>query len=395
MKRLIGLFLALCFALTAQAAPAKPLSIEEHNALVPSRICLDTATNFQKKGIVSSAESYQVAVNECLSQAKAVLGRDIAYNEMLQNVKTSTELTTGQKVGGWVTGFSLLQVLSAIGIGIFGSIFLFYAAPLFLSLPKVVYEAALYAGAIGLSVFGLTLGVTGYLYGFIGVLLFVGALFFTVKAHSLKGDGWGLFLIIMVYAGVFAFLYQSTLIGYVAVLALLCAAGFIADSFGLGYVIGFQDEKAVPIGTFAAFLVLGVHLVMRMNSVDQPYIQVFAPGAYWLGSFVGFLGLLIMSSKYYTNVSEFTGRYLLSNVLMLFAGIGAILLGSYYGVPEIAKIGGTFLVLWTVEKYGEVTMHGLLSASFFGLIGCVGLFWFANWALEHSDKIAPYLLFVS
>lgn len=394
MKLLVAFLLWLA-AFGAWASPAKPLSIEEHNNLIPARICLDNAANFQKKGIVTSEAAYQSAVAECLSTAKTVLGRDIAFNDLLQGVKTTPELTTSQKVVGWVTGFTWLQMLATIGVGIFGSIFLFYSFPLLVAIPKEVYEFGLYAGAVGLSAYGLTLSSGGHLYGLIGVLLFAGSLTFTVHAHKLKGDGWGFFAVIAVYAAVFAFLYQSTMIGFVAVTALLAAAGFMAHAFGLGYVIGFADEKSVPLGTFVAFLLVAIFVGMRMGSVDQPYIQVFAPGAYWMGSFVGFIGLLIMTSKWYTHGMD-TGRYVLTNVfLMPVAGIGAIVIGSMYGVPELAKIGGTFFVLWAVEKYVEVTMHGLLSASFFGLVGCGGLLVFSNWALAHSDKVGPYLLFVS
>ena len=393
MLRTLLLFITLLVASTAWATPSKPLSIEEHNNLVYWRVCLDSAANFQKRGIVSSTEQYQQAVQVCLDGAKSALGRDITFNEIVQGVKTTSELTTSQKVVGWVTGFSMLQALSAAGIGIFGSIFLFYAFPVFVAIPKTAYELLLYGGAFGLTGYGLTLPDGGYFYGFIGVLLFAGSLAFSAHIHRWKNERpWGFFAIIMAYAAVAAFLFQSTLIGFVAVTALLASAGFMAYAFGLGYVIGFQDEKSVPIGTFVAFLVLGLYLAMRMMNVDQPYIQVFAPGAYWMGSFVGFLGLLIMTSKWYARGSSF---FVTNFVLMPIAGLGAIIIGSVYGVPELSRIGGTFLVLFVVEKYVEVTMHGMLSASFFGLVGSGVLFMLANWALQNSDKVGPYLLFVS
>lgn len=388
--RFLLLAIALFLPFVASAIPSKPLSIEEHNKLVPSRICLDNVAHFQKLGAFSTGEKYNEAVLSCVNSARESLGRDITWNELVQNVKPSYELSGLQKAAGWLEGFSILQVFAGIGIAVFGTLFAFYAFPVFVAIPKGLYELILYAAALGSTWYGLTLA-NGYIYGFIGTILFIGALAFSAHIHNWKGSPSRFSGMVMVYAAIAAFLYQSTLIGFVAVTALMCAVGFIAESWGLGYVIGFEDEKDVPQGTATAFLILAFYVGMRVFNIDDPYIKVFAPGAYWMGSFVGFLGLIIMASKWYPS-----GNYALMNFIVVpVAGVGAILIGSIYGVPELAKIGGTFFGLWFVEKYVEVTFHGILSGSFFGLIGSLAVFKFTTWAIENAERVGPYLLFIS
>src|SRR3989338_5903950 len=389
MRYLSFLLLAfIMFAPTlASAIPSKPLSIEEHNKLVPSRICLDNAAHLLKKGVLPSQVEYDKAVAECMASAKEALGRDITFNELVANVQPTYELHGLQKAAGWLSGFSFLQIMAGIGIAVFGSIFAFYAFPVFVAIPKSMYEALLYATSVGLTWYGLTLP-TGYIFGFMGTLFFIGALAFSSHVHRWKGSPTGFSAMVLVYAAVAAFLYQSTLIGFVAITALMCAVGFIADSWGLCYVIGFRDEKVVPQATAVAFLVLGFYVALRIFNVDDPYIKVFAPGAYWMGSFVGYLGLLIMASKWYGHGMD--GRYFAMNFfIMPVAGVAAILLGSIYGVPELQKIGGTFFGLWCIEKYVEVTFHGLLSGSFFGLMGSIGVFYITSWAIANADKVGP------
>lgn len=389
MKRFL-LFLTLCFASVALwAAPPKPLSIEEHNKLVQYRICLDNIGNFKEAGIMT-AEAYDAAVKKCVDGARATLGREITMNEILQKVEPTWQLTTSQKVAGWVDTWSFMQILATIGVGICGAVFLFYAFPRLRAVPKELYEFMLYGLAVWMTFFGLTFGLNAYIMGFVGVILFVGAWTFTVKAHHLESDNpWFFFFVILVYSGIAAFLYQSTLIGYVSVIALLAMVGFIIHASGLGIAVGFKDKESVPTGTFVAFALVMAHLLMRAY-LDEPYLAVFAPAAFWVGSIVFFLGLLIMSSKWYSH----SGKFVLWNMLLPIMAIAAVFVGEFLGVPDLARVAGTMLVLWAVEKYVEVTMHGVLSASFFGLLGSGALLWFSNWALENSERVGKYLLFV-
>lgn len=391
--RFLLVLLALFAPFSVFATPAKPLSIEEHNKLVPSRICLDNAAHLLKKGVLPSQAAHDKAVAECLAGAKEALGRDIAFNELVSGVGTSYELHGLQKAAGWLAGFSLLQALAAVGIAVFGSVFAFYAFPVFVAIPKSFYEAGLYATSLGLTGYGLTLS-DGYIWGFMGTLFFGGALAFSSKIRGWQGSPTRYSAMVFVYAAIAAVLYQSTLIGFIAVTALMSMAGFVADAWGLGYVIGFKNEKVVPQATAVAFLVLGFYMALRIFNVDDPSVKVFAPGAYWMGTFVGYLGILIMASKWYGDGVD--GRYMAMNVLIMpLAGVAAILLGSIYGVPEVQKIGGTFFGLWMIEKYVEVTFRGLLSGSFFGLLGSIALFYATSWAIANAEKVGPYLLFIS
>lgn len=392
-KHLVA-FVLLLVSFTVSALPAKPLSIAEHNKLVPSRICLDNATNYHKSGIISF-DQMNAATAKCVADAKAVLGRDISVLDLTQQVKTSEERTTAEKFGGFFDGIDWVRTLFAIGIVIFGCIFVGMTLPLWMSLPPAAYAFALFGISIALSWYGLSKSSDNAIWGLMSALVWIGAQVYTTQVVlKLKGNPSGFFLIATAVTGLIAFLFQSSLVGYVPVICLLCAAGFAAEAFGLGFAIGFSDDKSVSIGTTVAFILLGTYVLIRISGHDDPYIQPFAPASYLVGSFVGFLGLLILSSKWYAG--PFTGGYLFSNVILMpLFGFGAVMIGSMYGIPELQKVGGTFFALWLIEKYVEWTFKGLVSVSVFGLLGSIGGFYLFTALREHAEKLGPYLFFVS
>ena len=84
---------------------------------------------------------------------------------------------------------------------------------------------------------------------------------------------------------------------------------------------------------------------MKTTGVTNLGIKVFEEGALFLGSFVGYLGLLISSSsKWYGRNNP--GRYLFAQIVTFIAGGLAIFIGATFGIGELLKIGGTFFVLW-------------------------------------------------
>ena len=387
-KNLVAFTLALFCSIFAYAAPSQPLSIAEHNMLVPSRICLENAAHFQKKGMLGS-ETYASAVQECLAQAKTALGRDISFPEVMEKVGTTYELTGAQKVAGALSSLSWMQGLFAIVGAIAGAVFLFHLVPVIAWIPKGVYEVLFYSASLALTFGGLTLASGGQYAGLVGTLGFAGSLMFTAWVHKLASKPMRYFGVVMLYAGIAAFLYQSTLIGYVAVLAFLAMGGFAASMGGLCYAIGFKDEAAVPRGTASAFALLAGYVVFRAVGMPDAYLSVFAPGAYFLGSFVFFLGLLILSSKFYRS------SYFSWNLIMLVAALVGIWLGGVLGIPDLSKMAGSFLVLWVLEKWFEIPAGSVLGYSFLTVIGCGIGYFIVQLAMQNAERLGPYLFFVS
>ncbi len=388
-KNLLACTLALLCSFFVYAAPAEPLSISEHNQLVPSRICLDSALRFQKKGVLVG-EAYATAVAECLTQARVALGRDISAADLTQKVGMAYELTAAQKFAGALSSLSWMQGFFAVVGAIAGAIFLFHCVPVFKWIPKGLYEVLFYVTSLGLTFGSFLFGWGGHYAALVGTLGFGGSLMFSAWVHKLKSSPMRFCFFVMVYAIIAAFLHQSTLIGYVAVLALLGMGGFAASMGGLCYAIGFKDEAAVPRGTGVAFLLLFFYVGSRAFGFPDAYLSVFAPAVFFLGSFVFFLGLLILSSKFYRDSS-----YVVWNAVMLVAAFAAIWLGGVLGVPDLAKMAGSFLVLWALEKWFEIPAGSVLGYSFLTAIGCGIGYFVVQHLMQNHEKFGPYLFFVS
>merc|ERR1711981_1415633 len=93
--------------------------------------------------------------------------------------------------------------------------------------------------------------------------------------------------------------YHSTLLAYLAVVCGYATLGFSVACFGLCWCIGFNSEEGIERCLGASGLTLLAVLVrpgMQLGPFASP-ITVF-------GGIVGFLALLIVSSKWYGNVGE-------------------------------------------------------------------------------------------
>jgi len=85
--------------------------------------------------------------------------------------------------------------------------------------------------------------------------------------------------VLFIVSATTAFLYTSSLIGFVAVIALLASLGFSAAMYPGCYVIGFEDEDAVGKATTAAFIILTIFVVSRIFGTELPQLEIFETGA--------------------------------------------------------------------------------------------------------------------
>jgi hypothetical protein len=256
--------------------------------------------------------------------------------------------------------------------------------------PLAFYEAVFYAGSIALAVWGRTLasGVAPYV-GLTGCLLFGAAVLFTAKAHKgLKLGGAGASAIMCIAWSVAAVAYGSGIIGFIAVAALMSALGFSVLVTPLTYCIGFEDEAAVGRATSAAFAVLVAFVCVRAFGLDASFLGVFETGALFLGSFVGYLGLLIASSRWYDGRGR---NYVLFQVVTVVAGIAALFVGSVFGIGELQKIGGTFFVLYGVEKILEIPAKSARGYAAVGLLVSAAVFGFCMYVKSDPESLRPFL----
>jgi hypothetical protein len=133
-------------------------------------------------------------------------------------------------------------------------------------------------------------------------------------------------------------------------MALKCFKGFSFLAIPFCYFIGFSGyflclcgvhfvnrARAIPRSMAASAVLLTFSSYLRINHIDNDIFHPFTFGALFMGNsqyfcvllikgtIVYFLGLLIISNKWYDFVA--VERYLFRNFLALFSGVAAVVLG--------------------------------------------------------------------
>lgn len=382
---------------TATAATATALAPDVTATLMPIRYKLEAVGEMLLEGEITISQR-DAALHRYLKEARDAAGTTIPIEQLLTlhapiSETTAPQLTLLQKAAGFVTFMNILWVFAIVG-GAVCAFILF--GSLLLRVPAMLYELLAYGASAGLVAWGLR-ATSGTEYILLtGGALFAAALGITWKVHSdaIKRQfgehvATAYFIILTITLGGIAMLGNSTFVGFAAMIALMGALGFSAAVIPCGYAVGFTDDDALARATSAGFLLLALFVGLRVFGISEGTLHVFTAGALWMGSFVGYLGLLIASSKWYSR----RRIYPLMQLITILAGIAAIFFGSVFDVGELQKIGGTFFALYLIEKVCEIPAEGIEGKAFVGLLASAtawGVFWFAT---THMDVLGPYLPF--
>lgn len=396
LKRIATLAFALFvtfFTFAASAQPADPVA-----RIAAARRSVIALQETADTGVITRGQAEEGA-KRYLAQASEAAGKPLTMDELMAAPDAATagpapQLTALQRFAGLITFVNVLWVL-AIGVGVASFAFLFgsFVKDLIKALKNVpleFYEFVFYAGSVGTAVYGRSLaaGVAPYV-GLTGCLLFGAALLFTAKAHqSLKFGGAGVSAILFVVWSAAAVVYGSSMLGFIAVAALLSALGFSVIVSPLCYAIGFEDKAALGKATSAAFVILAGAVGIRIAKAHVPALATFEDGALFLGSFVGYLGLLVASSRWYDGKDR---NYVLFQVVTIVAGVAALLIGSVFGIGELQKIGGTFFVLYLVEKLFEIPAKSARGYAAIGLVASAVIFGFSMYVKSNPESVRPFL----
>jgi hypothetical protein len=75
----------------------------------------------------------------------------------------------------------------------------------------------------------------------------------------------------------------------------------------------------------------------------------------------------------------------------IIAGVGALFFGSVFHIDELQKIGGTFFILYCIEKLMEIpTRSRLAFASLVTIVGIITIC-FCWFALTHQELFRQFL----
>jgi hypothetical protein len=167
------------------------------------------------------------------------------------------------------------------------------------------------------------------------------------------------------FAGVYLL---STLICGVAVMWFMSLIGF-QMGFGMGYIsfgYGYKNQDLIPSATIIAGIVtLAGCYLKNVNPISK--LKLFVPGMLWLGPFVFFVSLLILSSRMYAR----SNQYIINNIITIICGLGALLYGNLYNVPQLIGYSGTFVSIFLLEKYCEIVPYNSTAHAWSAL--CLGI----------------------
>lgn len=313
--------------------------------------------------------------------------------ESLQAVTSCPELTGLQRVAGFVTWMNILRVFAIVGAVSCAAFLLFkwfgWLLELFLEIPKEIYETLGFVVSVALIVSTGHFDETNRLWPLLGGSLLFGAmLLITNELHHWMMKHDRLFGILFIVWSVVALYYQDSTVGFIAAGAFMGMVGFSAAVIPCGYVIGFQDKDSLARATTAGFIMLIGFVLMKVFGITT--LHVFEKGALWFGAFVGYLGILIASSVWYEGRRA---SYIVMQLVTVVLGMAAIAIGSVFAIQPLLGIGGTFFVLYLIEKPFEIPNKSTTGFAAIGLGVSAALGLGVWWAQNHMDLVRPFLLF--
>jgi hypothetical protein len=386
----------LVLLLTPALGAAQNLSEEQVADLKVVQATLRVVDRLEADGVLPADEAVRVRQDH-LDLAARIAGQAVATPGDLDELVRQHDRS---RFGGFFTFVNIVAVFAGILLAMaIGWLCWIYLAPLLAHLPPVGWEVLAYAGVTLGLLSGAIFPVLGIWFVVPAALLLIAALRFTRRLHFppirdgrpepeegvLPGEGWVRFsfseftaLVCTVVWGIAAVYYRSYLLGFMSVLALEALLGFsvLVEPGMVG--LGFRRGESVPRATVASFLILVTFVVLqiagwfdpvRVEGRDVlPAAVYFRPGALFMGAFVYFLGLLILASTFYSGKR---GNYLLMQGITIVSGVAAFYFGATFGIDTLLGIGGTFFVLYLLEKYTELPWKEIGWA--WGLLGFAAL----------------------
>lgn len=399
---IMALVMGSAVPVLAQNAPP-PYSAEQLAHISAAQTCLRGADALLQVGSITPAQRDDSSVR-CLAELSVQLGQKLAAADVLAiPIGSVTNLTALQRAAGYVTWHNTVWFFVTVG---FGGCVLWLCWSLVLLLryiPKEFYELCAY-GVGSYLIYHASREPLSQMEALLGSIGVFGGLMFS-KARLKEKFRKAEIVIPMIMTGVFgvaAVFTLSSIIGYFAVATLVAALGFSVVVLPGVYVLGYNEDNALVRTTIACFLLLGAGVVHTLIGKTVPHLALFAEGIWLVAGIVGYLGLLIITNRWFWSQSGSRSSkksgverqklgYWMSQIVMVAAcGLG-LWFGSIYHVTEVQKIAGTFLVLWALEKPFEIKAE---SAVYYAATGTVvfGLLYWLCTATATRPSFISFLL---
>lgn len=407
-KAALILCLGFIFAVSTEISASTPenFSPEQLAALAAIKHKINGVRELAAAGILSAAQA-ENAADRYLTEAAAIGGRPVSLEELSDipdGINNAAWLSkTAARIAEWVTFGNTVTTIGVLGL-VAGFLIIFRQAiidllRIFKDVPVIIYEVLLYAFSLTIIAGGrVWLPEYGYFFGLFGCLILAGAVALSFIYHSSfkKNNPSVFFLILTAIFAAGALYYSSALIGGFAAFGVISALSFEDALDSLSGLIGFEGQDTLARLTTASYVIIGGHIILKVGGVWFPSLQIFEPGIIYLGSFGGYAGMLIFSSRW--SLSRSSGSYLSRQLAAIIFGAAALVCGLALGMPVLSKIGGTFLALYLLEKLLEII--SLLKIRDAYTLGAVIIFMSAMLAgagmavIRNQNFFSKYLLFL-
>jgi hypothetical protein len=220
-----------------------------------------------------------------------------------------------------------------------------------------------------------------------GSAMFAGALAFSGKVRGrpfLSERFWG---VLTVAWAVVAIAYQFSGVGFLAVLALVNFLGVGITVHPFCYVFGFKDEDRLAQATAGGCIVTSAYAMAAAAGANLGVFEVFRSGALSLGSFTWFLGLLIITSKWYRKANA---GYAWRQAIAVVSFSLAISIGLIFGLRELAAIATAFLLFYLAAKLIEIPTQNYIAFGLKLMAGGGVLFGAWTWLQNHQELALKY-----
>lgn len=204
-------------------------------------------------------------------------------------------------------------------------------------------------------------GTVGILVSTTGASLMIPAMIYATSLHITRLSDVGTTEISTVLLGILlplAVHFQSTFLGFAAVVSLYSALKFSVVPYGLSYYVGFRDEQSMHNISCTSAILLGVSIVTKACGISSMWISPFVLGLNVMGCITLCISQLIQSSWLFTSrKTDYVDRQL-RMILTLSVCICA---GLFLHMPSLLHTAYTFGILYLVDKY--LDFHRMLEWS--------------------------------
>ena len=358
MRRIIIVILIflLCLPVLGQETEATP---EPSYSLETIYYSLQTIRDLEGREILSASNA-QEQREFYLEQAELLTGEKLTEGEITTRLFDSglgewTRFITFVNII-WVFA-SLIIVLSCVWL------FILYIVPILKRVPVIVYEVLLYL-LVAAFIFGGQYANEG-VGQFVAMPGVLGLIWLMPWSYARRINKTQLrdnvdrhrralvlqnAILTLIWGGT-AIYYESVLIGFLTVIALMATIGLSDVMPVLLSAIGFREKDIAPRVMIVALMLLLVFIIGESYEIEGVY-RIFETGVYWIGAYAFFGALEVMASKRYHK--ENRSRFWRWQIISVLAGVGAIFIGVFWDIGALSEVGGTFLLFYILEKYVEI-----------------------------------------